>query len=321
MVGRRLVGRRVPERGSRGPYTIPASNVLVNGNRRFVLGPGGPGRVLLLRRILATSCNAGNGQTRPERARSFRLSLTGSVAIPSTASGSATISIYEPNVWGSAFPGNNTNPAFPASDLTATGNVGITDVGYWEVASDGGIFAFGTANFYGSMGGKPLNKPIVGMAATPDGGGYWEVASDGGIFAFGDAQFYGSMGGKPLNEPIVGHRRHPRRGGLLGGGLRRRGLRLRRRPVLRLHGRQTARQAHRGHRRHARRGRLLGGGLRRRDLRLRRRPVLRLDGRQTLDKPVVGIAATPDGAATGRWPPTAGSSPSATPTSSARWAA
>jgi hypothetical protein len=58
--------------------------------------------------------------------------------------------------------------------------------------------------FHGSMNGLPLNEPIVGMAATPDGGGYWLVASDGGIFSFGDAQFYGSMGGKPLNQPIVG---------------------------------------------------------------------------------------------------------------------
>ena len=76
--------------------------------------------------------------------------------------------------------------------------------GYWEVASDGGIFTFGDADFYGSMGGKPLNKPVVGIAATPDGRGYWEVASDGGIFSFGDAAFYGSMGGKPLNKPVVG---------------------------------------------------------------------------------------------------------------------
>ena len=38
--------------------------------------------------------------------------------------------------------------------------------GYWEVASDGGLFAFGDAQFYGSMGGKPLNKPIVGMTTT-----------------------------------------------------------------------------------------------------------------------------------------------------------
>ena len=37
-------------------------------------------------------------------------------------------------------------------------------LGYWEVASDGGIFSFGDAKFYGSMGGKPLNAGIVGVA-------------------------------------------------------------------------------------------------------------------------------------------------------------
>jgi uncharacterized repeat protein (TIGR01451 family) len=81
------------------------------------------------------------------------------------------------------------------------------------VASDGGLFSFGDAHFYGSMGGKPLNEPIVAMAVTPDGGGYWEVASDGGLFSFGDAHFYGSMGGKPLNEPIVAMTATPDGGG------------------------------------------------------------------------------------------------------------
>jgi SpoIID/LytB domain protein len=76
--------------------------------------------------------------------------------------------------------------------------------GYWMTASDGGVFSFGNASFYGSMGGKPLNAPIVGMATTQDDKGYWLVASDGGIFSFGDAHFYGSMGGKHLNAPIVG---------------------------------------------------------------------------------------------------------------------
>jgi hypothetical protein len=37
-------------------------------------------------------------------------------------------------------------------------------VGYWLVASDGGIFTFGHATFFGSMGGQPLNQPIVGMS-------------------------------------------------------------------------------------------------------------------------------------------------------------
>jgi len=74
--------------------------------------------------------------------------------------------------------------------------------GYYELGSDGGIFNFG-APFFGSEGGQPLNKPIVGMAVTPDGGGYWLVASDGGIFSFGDAVFYGSTGGMTLNKPVV----------------------------------------------------------------------------------------------------------------------
>ncbi len=37
--------------------------------------------------------------------------------------------------------------------------------GYRFVASDGGIFSY-NAPFFGSMGGKPLNKPVVGMAGT-----------------------------------------------------------------------------------------------------------------------------------------------------------
>jgi hypothetical protein len=99
----------------------------------------------------------------------------------------------------------------PAASAAAT--TSTDPPAYWLVASDGGIFSFGGAQFYGSMGGRPLNQPIVGMAPTGDGGGYWEVASDGGIFAFGDAQFYGSMGGRPLNRPVVGMAAVPGGGG------------------------------------------------------------------------------------------------------------
>ena len=76
--------------------------------------------------------------------------------------------------------------------------------GYWLVASDGGIFAYGHTHFYGSAGATPLNRPVVGMAATPDDGGYWLVASDGGIFAYGDSGFFGSTGSLVLNMPVVG---------------------------------------------------------------------------------------------------------------------
>ncbi|MCU1487806.1 MAG: hypothetical protein JWN67_4552 [Actinomycetia bacterium] len=85
--------------------------------------------------------------------------------------------------------------------------VGVASAGataYWMVATDGGVFGFGGARFFGSTGGRPLNRPIVGMASTPTHAGYWLVASDGGIFSFGDARFYGSTGAIRLNRPIVG---------------------------------------------------------------------------------------------------------------------
>ena len=76
--------------------------------------------------------------------------------------------------------------------------------GYWLVASDGGVFTFGAAQFHGSAGSLHLNAPIVGMAPTPTGHGYWLVASDGGIFSFGDAAFHGSTGAMRLNRPVIG---------------------------------------------------------------------------------------------------------------------
>jgi subtilase family serine protease len=106
-------------------------------------------------------------------------------------------------------------PGGGAVDVTVRSPDGVSPVvpadrysyllpGYWMVATDGGIFAYGDAGFYGSHGGSALNKPVVGMAATPDGKGYWMVATDGGIFAYGDAGFYGSHGGSALNKPVVG---------------------------------------------------------------------------------------------------------------------
>lgn len=70
--------------------------------------------------------------------------------------------------------------------------------GYWMAASDGGVFAFGRAGFYGSMGGQRLAAPVVGMAQTRDQGGYLLFGADGGVFSFGDSTFYGSV-------PATGH--------------------------------------------------------------------------------------------------------------------
>jgi hypothetical protein len=100
---------------------------------------------------------------------------------------------------GSAIASHPQSRALPTSAKPAS-----SVPSYWLAASDGGVFTFGGLNFYGSMGNVRLNKPVVGMAATPGGGGYWLVAADGGIFTFGNAGFYGSMGNQWLAQPVVG---------------------------------------------------------------------------------------------------------------------
>ena len=120
--------------------------------------------------------------------------------------------------------------------------------GYWLVASDGGIFTFGDAKFYGSTGAMRLNQPIVGMAPTPSGRGYWLVASDGGIFSFGDAKFYGSTGGDASEPADRRHGADRARPGLLVGRRRRWHVHVRRRQVLRLDRRSAVGGAdHRDH--------------------------------------------------------------------------
>ena len=115
-----------------------------------------------------------------------------------------TPSLYQPVAFGSA-PQLGTLDITGGYDFPVRGMAGAPDgQGLWLVASDGGVFAFGSAVFYGSTGSLHLNQPVTGIAATPDGRGYWLVAADGGVFAFGDATFYGSMGGSHLDTSIIG---------------------------------------------------------------------------------------------------------------------
>ncbi len=88
------------------------------------------------------------------------------------------------------------------SHIAAIANT-LDDAGYCVVSTEGSGANVGVAGHYGDLSSTRLNKPIVGIATTPDGLGYWLVASDGGIFAFGDAVFSGSMGAIPLNQPII----------------------------------------------------------------------------------------------------------------------
>lgn len=65
--------------------------------------------------------------------------------------------------------------------------------GYWIAASDGGVYAFGDARFYGSGASRAsaVDQEIVGIAATPRGDGYWLLGKWGRIYSFGNAEQLG----------------------------------------------------------------------------------------------------------------------------------
>ena len=100
-------------------------------------------------------------------------------------------------------------PVDPIVGMVSTSNGG----GYWLVASGGGVYTFGNAAYYGSMGNVALPAPVVAMAMTPDEGGYWLVTSAGDVYSFGDAAYHGSTGAMALNKPIVGMAVDPDTGG------------------------------------------------------------------------------------------------------------
>jgi Transglycosylase-like domain len=140
----------------------------------------------------------GYGNRRAKRGR-LLIALLGAAAIISSSVGSAVAAT--PGQPSTSWPtGQGLILKAPVVDVAAT----PTGNGYWMVGSDGGIFTFGDAQYYGSTASLSLDRPIVAMASTPSGSGYWLVASDGGVFAFGDAGFYGSTGGLDLAQPVVG---------------------------------------------------------------------------------------------------------------------
>ena len=128
--------------------------------------------------------------------RSYPVTITSSNGVGRAARQDFTLTVI-------SIPTTTTTTSPPATTSPPPATSPRFEQGYELVASDGGIFNFGKAQFDGSMGGGSLRQPVVGMATDVRTGGYWEVASDGGIFSF-NAPFYGSMGGTSLNAPIVG---------------------------------------------------------------------------------------------------------------------
>jgi DNA-binding beta-propeller fold protein YncE len=69
--------------------------------------------------------------------------------------------------------------------------------GYFMVASDGGVFAFGDARFEGSCPGiGGCSGAAVAVVPDASGNGYWLITQSGSVYAFGDAPFYGAPGGQ-----------------------------------------------------------------------------------------------------------------------------
>ena len=99
--------------------------------------------------------------------------------------------------------------------------------GYWISGSDGGIFSYGDATFYGSAGGIALNKPVVGMAATPDKRGYWQVAVRRGDLLLRRCRVLRLDRGDRAEQTGGRDGVHSGWQGLLVGRLRRRDLRVR----------------------------------------------------------------------------------------------
>jgi hypothetical protein len=105
-----------------------------------------------------------------------------------------------------ACPGDRLYPLLPGLRQRVASVVTLANAptkGYWTATADGRVLPFGAAQSAGSLAGRQLNAPIVGMAPTPSGGGYWLLGADGGVFSFGDARFFGSTGDMKLNQPVV----------------------------------------------------------------------------------------------------------------------
>jgi YVTN family beta-propeller protein len=80
--------------------------------------------------------------------------------------------------------------------------------GYFMVASDGGVFAFGDAQFEGSCPGiGGCSGAAVGVAPDGSGKGYWLVTATGHIYTFGDAPYFGAPG--PQSSTITSIVRTP----------------------------------------------------------------------------------------------------------------
>jgi hypothetical protein len=147
--------------------------------------------------------NNGNG-TKDSGEPSVLTGADGAYAFADRGPGTVKVAVV-PNAGWTTTPSSKSVATASGTDVAQSfANFRTGFAGYAMVGADGDVFNFGGATLQGSLAGKPLAGPIVGIAYTPSGNGYWLAASDGGVFAFGDAAYLGSLGGIKLNAPVVG---------------------------------------------------------------------------------------------------------------------
>jgi plastocyanin len=78
----------------------------------------------------------------------------------------------------------------------------VSTPGYRVAASNGSVYTFGAADFFGSKGASPPPSPVVATPATLDNQGYWLVTADGHTYNYGDAASVGNIPVHPAS-PIV----------------------------------------------------------------------------------------------------------------------
>jgi plastocyanin len=89
----------------------------------------------------------------------------------------------------------------------------VSTPGYRVGTSNGGIYTFGAADFFGSKAGSALPSPVVATPGTFDSQGYWLVTADGHTYNYGAAASVGDVPAH-LASPIVGAAPTPDNGGL-----------------------------------------------------------------------------------------------------------
>ncbi len=122
------------------------------------------------------------------------------------ASDGGIFSFGDARFYGS-IPGTGLNPAGSGLPHSLAAPIvgmvpSVNRRGYFMVASDGGVFAFGDAKFEGSCPGiGSCSGRAVAVMPDGTGNGYWLVTNTGGVYSFGDAPFYGAPGTQ--SSPVV----------------------------------------------------------------------------------------------------------------------